>query len=269
MLVYLADIMMSYMHTSSHISSLDLTIGVSNYTVTYRHLERIDFWDTCIFSMTEDMRIVSKSYWKTNGQIKTVPIITPFNQMSVSTGQGWMADLNARFTQAIRHALGQVEVSYNIVSFLKSSRTLRDFYALWLVFDLYFCFLVIPLPIICSFLQHVLHLLPHSELDDGSFFNMFGIVSTLLFMLAFPFYQALKRQATSQIYGLENTSAWNLALLPLAVTVIGLVFGFVPMVMGGFKLVSGTEFVHHVAPKLNVKPKESGSLFFPSSLDPE
>lgn len=58
---------MAFMHCSNLYSMFDFTLGVSNYSLSYRLLERIDFWDTCIYSKGEDMRTPAKAVWKTNG----------------------------------------------------------------------------------------------------------------------------------------------------------------------------------------------------------
>ena len=158
----LSDIIMSYMHTSNLYTQAGWTIGVSNYTTSYRHLERIGFWDTCEFSRTEDLRIVSKSYFLTEGDFETVPISTPFNQISLTTGNGVIADMKARFNQAIRHNLSQIEVSYGVVSFLKSKKTLRDYYVILMLLEPYFCVAIIPIVVIFCFFQHVLKIVPRA-----------------------------------------------------------------------------------------------------------
>ena len=66
-LVSTMDSIMSYMHSSNLYSVFKYTLAVSNYTLSYRLLERIGFWDTCEYSRGEDMRIASKAYWKTGG----------------------------------------------------------------------------------------------------------------------------------------------------------------------------------------------------------
>ena len=67
--VRLTDIMMSFLQTSNLVSTFNYTLAVSNYTISYRNLENIGFFDTCIFSRTEDIRTTSKSFWKNNGEI--------------------------------------------------------------------------------------------------------------------------------------------------------------------------------------------------------
>ena len=42
--------------------------------------------------------------WKSNGKIKGIPIIAPFNQLNLSTGASYWEDIKARAHQAERHA---------------------------------------------------------------------------------------------------------------------------------------------------------------------
>jgi len=43
--------------------------------------------------------MVIKSYFKSNGQLKMVPIFTPFNQLNIQTGKGSIEDVKAKFWQ--------------------------------------------------------------------------------------------------------------------------------------------------------------------------
>lgn len=99
---------MSYVQVSNLYSMFGYTMGVSNYTISYRLLERIGFWDTCIYSKGEDVRIASKALWKTQGEVKTCPIYIPINQLNLTTHQGFWADFKARMLQAKRHSQDQV-----------------------------------------------------------------------------------------------------------------------------------------------------------------
>lgn len=65
--VRIMDNLMSIMHCSNLFSICGYTLGVSNYTVSYRILERVDFWDTCVYSRCEDIRFPAKAIWKSNG----------------------------------------------------------------------------------------------------------------------------------------------------------------------------------------------------------
>jgi hypothetical protein len=57
---------------------------------------------------------MQKVCWKTQGQAETVPIYVPFNQLNLETGQGYLADIQARFWQAERHSRMFDDIPYTI-----------------------------------------------------------------------------------------------------------------------------------------------------------
>ena len=168
--------------------------------------------------------------------------------------------------QAKRHGLGQIEASYNLVSFLKSEKSWRQFYAFYTVFDLYFSFMAIPFAVLIMPLQHAIYLLPHSEYDDGSFLTIFTIINLTTLVLAFPFYEIMKRKMTKEVYNRENITIGQLFLLPIAVSITGLIFGFIPMIIGGIQILQGETFTHQVAQKMGKNKTSKGGLF---SISPD
>ena len=89
MFVRIYDIMHGYYHLGALTSFLDLAPPLSNYTLSYQLVKRIGFWDTCADAIGEDFHTTQKAYWKTDGEIFTVPIYAPFNQVNISTGKGY------------------------------------------------------------------------------------------------------------------------------------------------------------------------------------
>jgi hypothetical protein len=63
-------------------------------------VKRIGFWDTVPEAIGEDFHMVFKAQFKTDYSIKPTPIYVPFNQVNISTGNGYWADCKARFWQA-------------------------------------------------------------------------------------------------------------------------------------------------------------------------
>lgn len=104
--------MHSFAHCSNLFSIFDLTFPLSNYTLSYKLIKKIGFWDTCPDAIGQDFHTTQKAYWKTGGEIKTIPIYTPFNQVNISTGNGYIEDVLARFWQAERHAQGVADVAW-------------------------------------------------------------------------------------------------------------------------------------------------------------
>lgn len=190
------DTMMSYMHFSNLFSIFGYTMAVSNYTLSYRLLERIGFWDTCEYSRGEDVRITAKAYWKTNGETRVVPIYAPANQFSICTGKGYKADFRARFLQARRHTQCQIEVSYNLVSMLERRFSIRNFHLFYTIFEVYMMVVVIPLPVIIVGLQNGLRILPRAPVDTGHAFLLFNLCHIPTLIVGFIFYELIKRRAT-------------------------------------------------------------------------
>ena len=90
------------MHSSVHLSTMVafyFSLPLSNYSISYSLIERIGFWDTNPDAIGEDFHTFQKCFWKAEGPIHSVPIYTPFNQLSLVTGNGYCSDLKARFKQ--------------------------------------------------------------------------------------------------------------------------------------------------------------------------
>lgn len=177
------------MHCSNLYSMFSFTLGVSNYSMSYRLLERIGFWDTCNFSKGEDMRTPAKAVWKTNGEAKTYPIYIPINQLSLVTSKGCWADFKARLLQAKRHSQDQTEVSYNFVNMTKSKMNLiKRFHTFFSVCEVYMMLIVIPIPILVLVLQDIIPVLPRSSLDSGNAFSIFNNINTIIILTGFALF---------------------------------------------------------------------------------
>lgn len=94
------DIIHSFAHMSNLWSYYEMTYSLSNYTLSYNLIKRIGFWDTCADAIGEDFHTMMKALWKTQMAVKGRPIYVPFNQVNISTGNGYCADVKARFWQA-------------------------------------------------------------------------------------------------------------------------------------------------------------------------
>ena len=106
------DVMHSFAHCGNLYSFFNLTFPFLNYTLSYNLIKSIGFWDTCADAIGEDFHTTQKAYWKTEGDIETIPIYAPFNQVNLSTGNGWVEDVLARFWQAERHAQGIADLAW-------------------------------------------------------------------------------------------------------------------------------------------------------------
>lgn len=77
----------------------DITFPLSNYTGSYELFRKIGFWDTCSDAIGEDCHTTMKALWKTQGEVRSVPIYVPFNQVNIATGKGYFKDIEAKFWQ--------------------------------------------------------------------------------------------------------------------------------------------------------------------------
>lgn len=95
-----------------------------------------------------------KAIFKTEGQVETVPIYTPFNQLNIQTGNGAIKDIKAKFWQVERHARGVADVSYSIGMMLKNKINLKSFWTTISLIENFFLPIVTPWVIISAFCQN-------------------------------------------------------------------------------------------------------------------
>jgi hypothetical protein len=139
------DILHSFAHMSNVWSScFDLTYPLSNYTLSYNLIKRIGFWDTCADAIGEDFHTMMKALWKTQMEVKGRPIYVPFNQANIFTGNGYWADIKARFWQAERHAKGVADVAYCTKMLLTQPFKLKNLLLYWFVFETFAAVAVFP-----------------------------------------------------------------------------------------------------------------------------
>lgn len=99
-LTRVSDQFNSYMHASHLFSIFDITFALSNYTISYDYLQEVGFWDTCYDAVAEDYRMIQKAFWKNAGRMRTKPIYVPFAQLNIKTGNGYCADVKAKYKQS-------------------------------------------------------------------------------------------------------------------------------------------------------------------------
>lgn len=136
------------MHSAMHYGNLqslfDITFSLSNYTLSFNLIKRIGFWDTCADAIGEDYHTVEKCYWKTDGDIICVPIFAMFNQLNISTGKGYCADMKARFWQAERHAQGIADVAYNLRMLMNKPLRLRTLILAYETIEIFILPAIVP-----------------------------------------------------------------------------------------------------------------------------
>jgi hypothetical protein len=100
-----------------------VAIPTAVYTVPLPLVCLAGGWDTGSESIGEDMHMMLKCYFATNGRLMIRPIASPASQCNVTTGKagirGWLADHSARYAQGLRHMWGCLDTGYAVGQWCK------------------------------------------------------------------------------------------------------------------------------------------------------
>ncbi|KAI9024925.1 hypothetical protein CLU79DRAFT_699860 [Phycomyces nitens] len=111
--VRMTDITWSAMVMSNLSSGRGIAFPCSTYSLSMILAERVGFWDTDADSVGEDMHMMLKCFFKTDGLARCCPIFVPINLTNVQT-PGFWSNMNARYVQAKRHYNGVADVAYTL-----------------------------------------------------------------------------------------------------------------------------------------------------------
>ncbi|KAI8061050.1 hypothetical protein BC940DRAFT_245553 [Gongronella butleri] len=119
--VRMTDITWSAMVMSNLSNSRGIAFPCSTYSLSLVLAERVGYWDTDADSVGEDMHMMLKCFFKTDGLARCAPIYVPINLTNVQTN-GYLSNMYARYVQAKRHYNGVADVSYC----LRSAAGIKD-----------------------------------------------------------------------------------------------------------------------------------------------
>lgn len=212
MLTRVYDLAHGALHFSNLIGSFEDSFPLSNYTLSFNLIKRIGFWDTCPDAIGEDFHTTLKAFWKTNGDVRTVEIHAPFNQVNVQTGNGYWADVSARFWQAERHARGCADAAYVLKMLFSKPFHWRT----WLIsYNCLECFVLPTLvPWVCvgNFLSQVAGMFmtrPEASVSDEwlSYLLNFSTLSMYFILLNYEF---SIRRSMKILFKMEPTPYWRI-----------------------------------------------------------
>ena len=192
------DMMHSFVHLAN-LPALFFSFPLSNYTLSFNLVERVKGWDTCPDAVGEDFHMVQKAYWKTRNDIATVPIYVPFNQLSLQTNKGHIADIKARFWQAERHTQGVADVAYNMKQLFKNPFHFKNLVLVYFVFETFVLSATIPWCMLSLIFRYIL-MSEEGFSGDGwvfswLFVNIVVNLANLINCLAYVTYERYKRIA--------------------------------------------------------------------------
>lgn len=148
-----------------------------------------------------------------------MPIYAPFNQVNISTGNGYVEDVLARFWQAERHAQGCSDLAWNFKMLFTRKFKPMNFVIFYQIFETFTLPGVLPWVFISLSLQN--NILYRGIEDKGEnyasptvsfvLFNILSVASTLGYFL----FEIFKRKANRIIYKRENESILRVLEYPI------------------------------------------------------
>ena len=103
--------------------------AASNYSISFNRIKKHDFFDVNPDGMCDDYHNSMRMLWKSEGQIRIIPIFVMVNMACLSTGESYWADTKARFWQGERHMRMFLDAAYNFNMLIKSPFRWRTFWA--------------------------------------------------------------------------------------------------------------------------------------------
>jgi hypothetical protein len=200
------------LHFSNMVGVFEATFPLSNYTISFNLIKRIGFWDTCPDAIGEDFHTTLKAFWKTNGDVRTIDVHVPFNQVNVQTGNGYWADVTARFWQAERHARGCADAAYALKMLFTKPVNWRT----WLIsYNVLECFILptlVPWAAVGNFLSNIADMFmsrPEGMVDDF-WLALFLNFSTLVMLFSMLTYHFTTHRADKILYDKTPTPHWRI-----------------------------------------------------------
>lgn len=99
-------------------SQTTVSIPTSVYTLPLSVVQSVNGWDAGPSAIGEDMHMMLKCYFATQGQLNIECVPSPASQCNVSTDRGgiigWVGNHKARYAQALRHMWGSLDTGYAI-----------------------------------------------------------------------------------------------------------------------------------------------------------
>jgi len=252
------DQLHSCMHSSTMLSLFDAVYPLSNYTLSFNLAKKIGFWDTCADAIGEDFHTTLKAFWKCHGDVESYPIYASFNQVNIQTGNGYLADIEARFWQAERHARGVADVAYSFNMLVREPFNFKAFVLSYQVVEAFMLPGIIPWAVLAMTYESKIlwhYTRPTPELISETYVSHLFTFATFCLYSSYFMYFFVKRRANTVLYNLENESILRIIEYPL-MFLPNMIFISVPaLLIAAFgALFEGREYV--VADKVMSKKNE-------------
>lgn len=115
-------------------SNSRLGFPISNYSMSLKMADDLDYWDVDYDSVGEDFHMFVKASVTLNKDVRMVPVAVPMNNENVE-GHTYQKSLVARYAQSMRHALGIASTAYLLRHVLSAPKSLRKWVLLLLCYE--------------------------------------------------------------------------------------------------------------------------------------
>lgn len=114
--VRVADILWCAAGLSGLYASSSIRPPTSVYSLPLKLVDRVGGWDTDPEAIGEDLHMYLKCFFALNGNLTSRTVLAPVSQTSVCSDEkgyrGVIADVRARYAQALRHMWGALDTGY-------------------------------------------------------------------------------------------------------------------------------------------------------------
>lgn len=200
----------SMVHWLSVNNLLGCSLPISNYTLPYTLYKKSGFSDRGQDGIAEDSRTYEKIYLDNHGEIYSRVILVPFNQLNIDTGNGWIQNFRAKWTQNVRHGAGLNE--FNYVSYRGlTSKTIhwKDLKIVLTLFQLMFLQVAVYMPLLSYTTFEPFFTSTYNERKDHfetiKNIKIALLVLSLIHCISFELY---KRYCNKRFFGGKNGSLW-------------------------------------------------------------
>lgn len=107
-----------------------IAFPTSVYTLPLSLVSLVGGWDTGPDAIGEDMHMMLKCYFATNGRLHIESIASPCSMSNVTSGStgwsGWLRNHKARYFQGLRHMWGCLDSGYAVVKWCQMGTSARN-----------------------------------------------------------------------------------------------------------------------------------------------
>lgn len=242
---------------SSLSNSRGLAFPCSTYSLSMILAEHVGYWDTDQDAVGEDMHMMLKCFFKTDGLARCCPIFVPINLTNVQTS-GYFSNMHARFVQAKRHYNGVADLAYTLrnafgVRSRKTSHFLDKLAMTVKVMEAHLIpvtsgwlmFAAVPLMQFILFPPHAMVAFvdptENPILTSEWYATLWNIVKIITLFLPFPLfatltiYERLHRTVDRELYHKAETRNWRHLLDYPSLTVAAWMFMTIPSTIACIK----------------------------------